>query len=422
MSHRIEQSSPCRVVLTATLPAERVGAEREKVVAEWMRGVRVDGFRKGKSPRHLVERRYAKEIEDDLAERLVHTVWDEVRAEDSLRPAGPLEVRDSGVKPDGSFELSAELDVFPKVELPALDGFKAPEVDIEPKADEVEKYLEGLRERQAQWEPADDEPVDEGLLVEAEVHGSFPAGGGEPFHEERSLFRLGAGEVFPEIEAAVRGRKVGDEVAAERVLGEDAGPEKMGTRIAYTIKVKGVRRKRVPELDDAFATSLGLEGLPALRDKATERLRFEGMKKRRDAWRAALVAYLAGGQELALPEHLLDEETRKELVDLASAFAERGIDPRQGIEWDKIHPEVRERVAGRLRGELLLDAAAKELGISIDDAEVDAEVERQARAMGIPFAELKGNLGKRGGLDRMRGVIARERAFDEIVRRGGGTA
>jgi len=160
MSHRIEQSSPCRVVLTATLPAERVGAEREKVVAEWMRGVRVDGFRKGKSPRHLVERRYAKEIEDDLAERLVHIVWDEVRAEDTLRPAGPLEVRDSGVKPDGSFELAAELDVFPKVELPSLDGFKAPEVEIEPKPDEVETYLGGLRERQAQWEPADDEAVD----------------------------------------------------------------------------------------------------------------------------------------------------------------------------------------------------------------------------------------------------------------------
>ena len=183
----------------------------------------------------------------------------------------------------------------------------------------------------------------------------------------------------------MRGHRVGDEVTAERVLGEDAGPEKMGTRIAYTVKVKGVRRKRVPTLDDAFATSLGLEGLPALREKATERLRFEGMKRRRDAWRAALVAYLAGGQELALPERLLEEETRKELVDLASAFAERGIDPRQGATRDKIQPEVRERVAGRLRGELLLDAAAGELGISVDDAEVDAEVERQARAMGIPL-------------------------------------
>ena len=118
MSHRIEQSSPCRVLLTATLAAERVGAEREKVVAEWMRRVRIDGFRKGKSPRHLVEHRYAKEIEDDLTERLVHTVWDEVRAEDTLRPAGPLRSARLRGQPDGSFEVSAELDVFPKVELP----------------------------------------------------------------------------------------------------------------------------------------------------------------------------------------------------------------------------------------------------------------------------------------------------------------
>jgi len=419
MSHRIEQSSPCRVVLTATVPAERVGTEREKVVVEWMRGVRIDGFRKGKSPRHLVERRYAKEIEDDLTERLVHSVWDEVRGEEKLRPAGPLEVRDSSLKVDGSFEVSAELDVFPAVELPALDGFTAPEVDVEPATEEIDKYLDTLRERQSQWEPADDATVAEGLLVEAEVNGSFPAGGGEPFHEERSLFRVGAGEVFPEIEAAVRGHQVGDEVTAERVLGEEAGPDKVGTRIAYTIKVKSLRSKRLPSLDDAFATSLGLDGLPALREKAVERLRFENMRKRRDGWRAALVGYLAGGKELALPGRLLDEETRKELIDLAAAFAERGIDPRQGIEWDKIEPEVRERVAGRLRGEILLDAAAAELGIVVEDADLDAEVERQARAMGIPFAELKSNLGKRDGLERMRGVIARERAFDEVLRRGG---
>ncbi|MGE5236856.1 MAG: trigger factor [Acidobacteriota bacterium] len=416
MTYRTEQLSPCRIAVNAAVAADRVGSEREKIVANWMRAVRIDGFRKGKAPRALVERRYGKEIDEDLVEGLVRTAWDEVREGEKLRPAGPLDVRGTDWKEDGSFEVSAELDVYPRVELPGLDGFSLPAVDIEPGEGEIEDAVTQLRERQAVWEPADSEPVAEGLLVEAEVWGSFPAGGGEPFHEERSLFQLGRAEVYPEIEGAVTGHLVGDEVSAERVLGEEAPEERRGTRVAYRVKIKSLRRKRLPEVDDAFAASLGVpEGLAKLRERVAERIRLDKTRRRHDAWREALVRHLGGDTELAMPETLVEEETRKELVELATAFAERGIDPRSGVEWDKIRPEVRERVVRKLRSELLLDALAEARGIVVSDGEVDAEVERQAKGMGVPFGELRGNLAKRGGLERIRALLQRERAVDQVL-------
>ncbi len=417
MNVHIEHASPCRVVVHATVPVDEVNAERERIVATFVKSARLDGFRKGKAPRPLVERRFADAIRDDLAEDLVRAAWNEVREGEALHPAGPLEVRRTAWQDDGSFELSAELDVYPEVELPELSSFAPPPFDVEPDEEEIEKTIAGLRERQAQWEPVEGEAAAREMLVEAEVDGSFPEGGGEPFHEERSLFQLGHDEVHPEIEAAVVGHGVGEEVGVERVLGEEAG-ERQGVRASYRVRIKSLRRKRVPDADDAFARSMGIEGgLAALQERVLAQLRLEKQAKRRDAWRTALETYLAGERPVPMPEGLVNEETREELVKFARALAGRGIDPEQAdFDWKKMEADVRPRVEARLRGELLLDAVAEKLGIAVSDAEVDAEVERQARGMGLPFAEVRGNLAKRGGLERIRAILRRERATDQVLR------
>jgi trigger factor len=276
-----------------------------------------------------------------------------------------------------------------------------------------------LQERQAVWEPVEGEPAAEAMLVEAEVHGEFPEGGGEPFHEERSLFQLGQDEVYPEIEGAVHGHGVGEEVTAERTIGEEGGEERRGTRTSYRVRIKSLRRKRLPEVDDGFAKSVGVEeGVETLRARLRERLRAQKADRRRDAWREALIAHLSGGKVLDLPEGPVREETRRELVEFAQSLAGRGIDPeRAKVDWEKLEKEVRSRVEHRLRGETLLDALAEKLGGEVSDADVDHEVEHQAAHIGVPFAELRGNLAKSGGLERVGAVLRRERAVDEVLGR-----
>ncbi|MFH1175851.1 MAG: trigger factor, partial [Acidobacteriota bacterium] len=386
MAYQIERRGPCRVFLTASFPSTEVTQVRADLLTSWQHNAHVDGFRVGKAPRALIERRHAKEIGEELREKLMHRAWETVRDEAQLRPAGPLEVKDAAVKADGSFELAGELDVYPEVELKPVEDFTPPEVSLECSDEEVDKTLAGLQERQAAWEPMEGEPASEGMLVEAEMHGAFPDGGGEPFHEERSLFQIGRGEVFPEIEGAVLGRQVGDEVAAERRLGEETGEERAGKLVSYRVLVKSLRRKRLPELDDAFAQSLGAsEGLANLRETVRERLGWEKQRERRELWRQALIAHLAGGKALELPERLVAEETREELVKLLQQMERRGLDQEQAkIDWEKLEADMRRRVEERLRGELVLDALAEQLGIAVTDAEVEVQVQQQARAAGIP--------------------------------------
>lgn len=419
MSYGIERATPCRVVLTATVGADEVTAEREHVLAGWLRAARIDGFRKGKAPRALVERRHADAIREDLEEHLTRRAWDEARSTEKLRPASPLGVTESSWLPLGEFTFKGEFEVYPTVQLPSLDGFTPSPFELDPTDAEVSGAIEQLRERQATWEPVDGGPADEGMLVEAEVNGAFPEGGGDPFHEERSLFEIGRNEVYPEIEAAVRGHSAGEEVTADRTIGEEGGAERKGTRVAYRVRIKSLRRKRLPEVDEAFASSLGIaEGVEALRRKVTERVRANKAEHRRDAWREALIAYLAEGKELDLPETVVRDATRKELVEFAQALAQRGINPDEAkVDWGKLELEMRGRVEQRLRGELLLDTLAEALGIAVSGADVDREVEQQAKRLGVPFAEIRGNLAKAGGLERVGGVLRRERAVGEALKR-----
>jgi len=418
MSYEIERTGACRVALSATIPAEEVMGEREHVVKAFLRRARIDGFRPGKAPRGVVERRFAGEIKDDLQEHLFRHTWDEVRREAKLKPAGPFEVKQADWRDDGSFALAGEFDVYPEVALAPLDGFVPPPFDLEPSTEEVSRAIDELRERQAAWEPVEGEPAAAGLLVETEVHGEFPDGGGEPFKEERSLFQLGRGEVLPEIEAAVTGRAVGDEVTTERVLGEEAGEEKHGKRVTYRVRIKSLRRKRLPEADDAFAQSLGVaDGIEKLRATVALRLGFDKARARRDAWRDALVRHLVGERPLELPEQLVREETRDDVIKFADSLQRRGLDlEKAGIDWNHVEQDMRRRVETRLRAEIVLDALADERGLEVEDAAVDREVSRQAQQLGVPFAELKGNLAKRDGLARLRAILRREQVVDDVLR------
>jgi trigger factor len=418
MSYQIERTSPCRVSLSATIPAEEVTSEREHVVREFVRHARIDGFRPGKAPRPVVERKFAGEIREDVQEHLFRHTWDEVRSEAKLRPAGPLEVKKAEWNDDGSFVLAGEFDVYPEVTLPALDGFVPPPFGLEPTPDEIDHALTELRERQAAWEPIEGDAAGEGMLVETEVHGEFPEGGGEPFHEERSLFQIGRSEVFPEIEAAVSGHHVGDEVSAERILGEEAGEERHGKRIAYRVTIKSMRRKHLPEADDAFAQSLGVaDGIEKLRSMLAERIRFDKARQRRESWREALVHHLGGDRPLELPEQLVKDETREDVVKFAESLQRRGLDLEKAeIDWSKLEVDVRKRAETRLRAELLLDTLAEARGVTVDDAAVDHEIQRQAQQLGVPFAELKGNLAKREGVGRLRAILRREQVVDDVLR------
>lgn len=421
MAYTIDRPSPCRVEITGTIPPAQVQQERARILAAVARRAVVPGFRRGKAPLAMVERRFADDIRHELEEHFLRRTWQEVREGEKLRPATPFGVRGVTWKDDGSVELAGEFEVYPEVEVPPLDNFVPPPVDLAPTSEEVNRNLAALQEKMATWEPVAEGAAENEMLVEAEIWGSFPDGDREPFHEEVSRFVLGAGEVFGEIEAAVRGHAVGEEVHAEREVhtgeAEGEGEPHRHTRVSYRIAIKSLRRKRLPELDDDFAASFGIQGgLSALRERVEADLTQQKRRARYELWREALLAHLAQGRLLDVPETPVEEDTQKELLDFVQSLVQRGLDPdKAALDWNRVREEIRTRVANRLRAELLLDALADAQGQTVSEDELEREIQRQASRMRVPFAELRGNLSKSGGLERVRAIIRREKAVEQAL-------
>jgi trigger factor len=151
-----------------------------------------------------------------------------------------------------------------------------------------------------------------------------------------------------------------------------------------------------------------------LREKAREVLRQAKKRERFKVFREALVKYLAGEQPLPLPDRLVEEETRKAAIRYAESLHRQGINVEE-LNWQELAPKLQASVVERLREELLLDQLANELGVNVGEEDVDAVVRREAQESGVPFAELKGNLAKSGGLERIRGILRRERAVAQVL-------
>src|SRR5579864_5636137 len=160
---------PWRKQLTVEVPAPAVEAETERVVRELGQRVRLPGFRRGKVPAELVRRRFAKDIEREVIDRLVPRYWRQAQAESEIEPLLPPSVEEVGdLEPGGPLTFVATVETRPRVELGNLGGFHLPDPQVEPGELDVDKALDDLRMRFGEWVPVE-RPAARGDLVNAQI-------------------------------------------------------------------------------------------------------------------------------------------------------------------------------------------------------------------------------------------------------------
>ena len=424
MPYKLSSSPNHTVQLNGHLDAETVARERETVLHAIRRHASVPGFRPGKAPVALVKARFATQVKEELEQRLTGMLWQEVLdGEADLRPIADPVVSTLSIDEQDVFRLSAELEVLPRLELAALESLTLPEHPVEVAEAEIDAELTKLCREQAPWEPAEDTPAADGLMVEADVHSEVVVGEGKPASQEGAQFVLGAEGVPAEITEALRGARVGEERVAETAFaseGEEGG--RPARTVRYRMTVKNVRRQVIPEADDSLAKTVGLDSLAALRDRVKEVLLRQKKAARFEAHRRSLLDQLEAGFDLSnLPPSLVRAEVESDLHRFAYTMAMHGVDPgSKEMKWQELaarfEPQSRRRVLDRL----VLDQVADKLGLEVPDAVVDAFIEAEAKQVGVAPAEHRAALVKE---DRMT-AVARAARFSvtetELIRRAGG--
>lgn len=384
--------------LTITVPAERVERERGEVTRRLAQRLKLPGFRKGKIPAHVLERRYGPAIDSETVERVVGNAYREALRAEGLEPITQGSVEEVEYKPGSDLTFRVAFEIKPQIQLERLGGFQLVRERPEVRDEDVDRMIERLRAEHAVWRPIEDAAPENGDAVEVEL---TELDRPEP-KPERYRLVLGQGQAVPEVEALIRGLKPGEEAEGVVPVTSDGTTRDESVRV----RLLAVRRPELPAVDDEWARSLGdFEDLATLRARIKEDLQ-------RDADAAA---------ERELRRQLIDRIVEANPFEVPDAMVEQYLDsilqPREGADAQRI-AEVREaaRPAAEqaIRRTLVLDRVAKMEGLEATPAEVDARVEEIASRVGRPVEEVRRQLSRSGRLNALADEITEEKVFEYL--------
>jgi trigger factor len=414
---------PCRKQLTVEVPAPAVEAETQRVVQEYGRRAKIPGFRQGKVPTNVVRQRFAKDIEQEVIERLLPRYWRQAQAETSIEPLLPPELAEEPVlRPGEPFTFTAVVETRPQIELRNTTDFDLPDPSVEPGSLEVDDKVDELRKQLADWVPVE-RPAARGDLVSVEITELTPGLHGEPAEDHKTetvQVEVGDERVWEELSVALQGLAEGQETTFERheeaVQHGDHDHPARDRR--FRVKAIAVKERDLPELDDEFATKVSdeFETVDQLREAITVRLR--GMKhdERREQRQRALLDQLRERHPLELPQGVVRKEVEGLVQDYAENLARRGVDvEKAGVDWNAMANEMLPLAERRVHARLLLDAVSDAESIQVTEEEFEATLAALARARNTTTVALRKNMDENGQLATLRSQMRRDKTIRHLL-------
>lgn len=415
-----EVTSPVLRSLEVEVDAKQVRKAFDRAYRDLAKKVSVKGFRPGKTPRSVLERLYGAAIAEDIERQLVAESLPEAVEQTAVTPVAEPSIDAAAPVAGESFKYVARIEVKPEVTAPDLSGLTAKRPATSVAEDEIDREIEGLRERRA---PLADQPeetlVAEGHFVVIDYEGrvdggTFAGGSGEGVTVE-----VGAGHFIPGFEEQLVGAAQGDEREIQVTFPEDYGSEELAGKAAvFTAKVGAVKQRELPELDDAFAKEMGeFESLEELRTRIREDFASNRERHARSEVRTALLDTLLERTEFEVPPGMVERrvEQRLEMAhrQLGQSLPHEELHARMG-QWRE---EWRPAAEREVREDLILEAVAADQGLEASDAEIDEKLDAMAREQGIDAERLRSAYEEGGGRGALAGQISSEKALDLLIER-----
>ncbi len=413
----LKEISPVRKSVEVEIPATDVNAELAHVTTDFSRQAKVPGFRPGKTPANVVRQRFAKEIEQEVIQRLLPRFFSSaVEGKDFETVGDPHLTRVDALEDGKPVRFSAEFEVKPAFELRDYRGLRATETFKEVTPADLEATVERLLDQAAAMRPVSDRPAQEGDYLVIDV-----ASSGTEIESRRSegyQFQLGKDAPLPELSESLIGRSPGEQVSFDKSYGEDAPNEEVrGKTVHYEVTLREIRLREKPELTDEFAKSIGLtETVEELREKLGNDLRAHREHEALNGKKKEIGDQLLTLHQMEVPESMVEEELGKSMRSYARFLESQGVDLEKAeIDWMKMREEFLPEASKRVKRMLILEAIARKENIQISDTEVDAEIRKACRDAQKEFAEVRHRLKHDGGYEALRGSIAQEKALEFLL-------
>jgi trigger factor len=416
MQVQVSRISPVVMELAVEVPADAVKSEVEKVYASLQRKARVRGFRPGKAPRQVLAHLYGAQVANDVVSAIVNETLPKALSEKNVQPVNQPQVQTGKFDQGAAFSYTARFEVQPEIGEVAYEGLelvRPPEVATE---EAVNEQLELLRRQHARLEVPDPPraaqkgdvlTIDFTLAVDGK---ELKDGGGEGVQVE-----LGSSQILPELDAALAGSHVDDEVDAEAKFPTEHSRKELSGKVGkFHVKVKDVKHRVLPALDDEFAKDVGsFQTLVELRANVHTRLEKMLEDRAQSILAQQIVERLNDKNPLDLPPSLVEQQCK--LMELELLQNARRAGQKVGAEdIAKVHEQVHADAEKKVRAGLLMAAIAKKLEVKVGDGDIQKALEELSQETGKNVAKLRAEYNDPQRRQVLIGMILEDKVLDAI--------
>jgi trigger factor len=417
MQVHVARISPVLVEVAVEVPADAVRAEVDKAYATLQRRARVRGFRPGKAPRQVLARLYGPQVASDVASAIVSDTLPRALSNNNVQPVNQPRVEAGKVEQGSAFTYKARFEVSPEITEILYEGLELVRPSVAPTEAMVEEQLELLRKAHARLEPPDPvRPAQKGDVITVDFTLSVDGVELKDAAGQDVQLELGSGQVLPELDAALVGRGVDDELDATAVL--PAGhprPELRSKAAAFHVKVKDVKQRVLPALDDEFAKDVGsFQTLVELRADIHTRLQ-KMLKDRADAVLAEqIVEKLSEKNSVDLPPSLVEQQCRLMELEVVQTARRLGKQPPTKDDLAKMHDVMHVGAEKKVRAGLIMAAIAKKQGMQVTEDDIRKGIEELASETGKNVAKVRAEYSDPQRKNILVGMILEDRVLNLI--------
>jgi trigger factor len=423
MQTTVERPEKHTVKLTVEVAPEDFAKDLDRAYRSVANQVKIPGFRKGKVPRRIIDTQVGHDVVmEEFLSSAVPVYFREAVREEDLAPITEPDIDLEQAEDGKPLIFTATVEVRPRLELDGYKGVAIERPDTSVSEQEIDDWVERLRERFAELEPAERAARPDDFAV-IDVRATLGGEEVEQLTRTDYLHRIGSGEFGPVLDGELPGTKPGDIIEFDQTF--DAAPTQLEVpdagAVHFRVLVKEVKAKRLPPLDDDLAkTASEFDTLGELRADLREKIHELKERESVGILRDRVLDALVTRTPVDLPESLIDHETEHRVAE-ATARAERSgltlqqVLESQGWDEDRFRSDARDHAVRAITSDLVLEAVARAEDLEVTADEIGAEINALAQAYQRDAKELAKQLDRSGQIVTLASDIIRTKALDLLV-------
>lgn len=419
MQYNAEDLSPVKKKISVTIEPQEVEAAIMGAVALYKRSAQIDGFRKGKAPASVVEKRFHTQLYDEARQDLINVHINDVIQKLSLSPVSGIHVEgaDAPLERGKGYAYSFEFEVLPTFDLPPYEGMEVEQEKVVADPKHEEQVISRILRERAELVPVEGSgPAEDGQVAVIDFE-TFENGQPlEGFKAESFNLALGEHQALEDFEKLVKTIPYGGEGEGEITFPEDfLSKDLAGKTVTMKVKVHAIKKFVSPELTDDLCKSLGFETVEKLKETIAKSYMTTRESLNRSAAQKTLLDNMLKMCSFPLPESIVETQTLTLLSDMAARLERQGrrLDS-LGKNEEELRTELKPRAEELARSQVLLLSIAKKEGLEVSDKEVNSQIFREAQRDGEDFNQRREQYERSGLIFILRDRLLADKAMDLV--------